>query len=162
METERSLIKDHAGCTRCRRLNVRHHFDECPMKDTNTWPDPATYVTLTASAATKGEEKDDETDSYIPSPPNILFTMNQLYTTLHAMGPHIMEFPIPVQALMDIGCPCTVINAELCNRLGLHRYPLPTSENNLSSLSQMPLNCEEYVKLELQSGKGTWKPGVHK
>ena len=165
METERSLIKDHVGCTRCRCLNVGHHFDECPMKDTNTWPDPATYVTLmapTASATTKGEEKDDETDLYVPSPPNILFTVNQLYTTLHAMGPHITEFPIPVQALMDIGCPCTVINAELCDRLGLHRYPLPTSENNLSSLSQMPLNCEEYVKLELQSGKGTWKPGVHK
>ena len=135
------------------------------MKDTNTWPDPATYVTLVApaaSATTKGEEKDDETVSYVPSPPNIPFTVNQLYTTLHATGPCIMEFPIPVQALMDISCPCTVINAELCNCLGLCWYLLPTSENNLSSLSQTPLNCEEYVKLELQSGKGTWKLGVHK
>ena len=108
------------------------------MKDTNTWLDPATYVMLmapAASAATKGEEKDDETDSYVPFPPNILFTVNQLYTTLHARGPHIMEFPIPVQALMDIGCPCTVINAELCNHLGLHQYLLPMSENNLLSLS---------------------------
>ena len=115
-----------------------------------------------ASATTKGEEKDDETDLYVPSPPNIPFTVNQLYTTLHATGPRITEFPIPVQALMDIGCPCTVINAELCDRLGLRRYLLPMSENNLSSLSQTPLNCEEYVKLELQLGKGTWKSGVHK
>ena len=90
METERSLIRDHVGCTWCCHLNVGHHFDECPMKDTNTWLDPAIYVTLmapVASAATKGEEKDDETDLYIPSPPNIPFTVNQLYTTLHATGP---------------------------------------------------------------------------
>ena len=165
METERSLIRGHAGCTQCPRLNIGHHFDECPIKDTNMWPDTATYMTLTApaaSATTKGEEKDDETDSSVLSPPNIPFTMNQLYTTLHATGPHITEFPIPIQALMDISCPCTVINAELWDCLTLHRYPLPTSENNLSSLSQMPLNCEEYIKLELQLGKGTWKSGVHK
>ena len=55
-----------------------------------------------ASTTTKGEEKDNKTDLYIPSPPNIPFTMNQLYTTLHATGPLITEFPIPVQALMDI------------------------------------------------------------
>ena len=36
-ETERSLIRDHVGCTWCHHLNVGHHFDECPMKDTNTW-----------------------------------------------------------------------------------------------------------------------------
>ena len=164
-EAERILIRDHAGCTRCRRLNVGHNFDTCEMKETNTWPDPATYKTLmapTASTATKGEEKDNETDSYVPSPPDIPFTINQLYTTLHATGPLITEFPIPVQALMDIGFPCTVISAELCDRLGLRRYPLPTSENNLSSLSQMPLICEEYVKLELQSGQGAWKSRVHK
>ena len=107
-------------------------------------------------------QRRNETDSYVPSPPNILFTVNQLYTTLHATGPHITEFPIPVQALMDISCPCTVINAELCDCLGLCWYLLPTSKNNLSSLSQMPLNCEEYIKLELKLGKGTWKSGVHK
>ena len=137
-ETERSLIRDHVGCTRCCCLNIRHHFDECPMKDTNTWPDPTTYMTLmapAASAITKGEEKDDKTNSYVPSPPDIPFTVNQLYTTLHTTGPCIAKFPIPIQALMDISCPCTVINAELCNHLRLCWYSLPTSENNLSSLS---------------------------
>ena len=63
---------------------------------------------------------------------------------------------------MDISCPCTVINAELCDRLGLCQYLLPMSENNLSSLSKMSLNCEEYIKLELQLGKEIWKLGVHK
>jgi hypothetical protein len=135
------------------------------MKDTNTWPDPATYVTLTApvaSAITKGEKKDDKTDSYVPSPPDIPFTVNQLYTTLHTTGPHITKFPIPIQALMDIGCPSTMINEALCDHLGLCWYLLPKSENNLSSLSEMPPKCEEYVKLELQLGQGAWKSGVHK
>ena len=123
MKSERSLIRDHAGCTWCHHLNVGHHFDECPMKDTNTWPDPATYVTLmtpAASTITKGEEQDDKTNLYVPSPPDIPFTMNQLYTTLHTMGPHITKFPIPIQALMDISCPSTVTNEALCDHLGLH------------------------------------------
>ena len=167
-EAERTLIRDYTGCTHCHHLNVRHNFDECPMKDTNTWPDPATYMMLTApmgptaSAVAKWEERDNETDSYIPPPTDIPFTMNQLYTTLHTTGPLITEFPIPVQALMDIGCPCTVISEEFCDHLRLHQYPLPTAENNLSSLSQMPLHCEEYVKLELQSGKGAWRSKVYK
>ena len=138
------------------------------MKDTNTWPDPATYTILTApagpmaAATAKREERDNETDSYIPPPTDMPFTVNQLYTTLHTTGPLITEFPIHVQALMDIGCPYTVISAELCNCLGLCQYLLPTTENNLSSLSQMPLNCKEYVKLELQSGKGAWRSKIHK
>src|SRR6202789_3380423 len=110
----------------------------------------------------KGGEEDNETDTYIPPPPNIPFTVNHLYATLNATGPLITEFPIPVQALMDSGSPCTVISAEFCDRLGLRRYPLPKRENNLTSLSQAPLKCEEYVKLELVSGQGEWKSRVHK
>ena len=32
----------------------------------------------------------------------------------------------------------------------------------MSSLSQLPLSCIEYVQLELQSGQGIWISGVHK
>jgi hypothetical protein len=99
IEAERALIKEHAGCMQCRRLNVRHGWDTCPMNDTNSWPDPTTYVTLkapmglhvatiTAPAMNKGEEKDNETDMYVPPPPNIPFTVNHLYATLNATGPH--------------------------------------------------------------------------
>ena len=62
----------------------------------------------------------------------------------------------------NTSCPCTVINAELCDHLGLHWHLLPMSKNNLLSLSHMLLNCEEYIELELHLGKGTWKVGVHK
>ena len=110
----------------------------------------------------QGQEKDKKTDSYVPPPVYPPFNIPQLYTTLHAIGPLITEFPIAVQALMDIGCSCIVISSELCNCLSLCRYHLPPSENNVSLLSQLPLNCEEYVKLELQLGQGTWKSGVHK
>ena len=135
------------------------------MKDTNTWPDPAMYVTLTAptaAAAMGGQEMDNETDSSVPPPVDVPFTVNQLYTTLYATGPLITEFPIPIQTLMDIGSPCTVISSEICNRLGLQQYPLQKKENNLTSLSQTSLNCESYVKLELQSINGGWKSGVHR
>jgi hypothetical protein len=158
---ERELLEKHAGCTRCRRFNAGHNFPDCPMKADNTWPDAATYVTLTApppNAATQGNAKDDDTDSYVPPP----FTVAQLYTTLYASGPLVTEFPIAVQGLMDIGCSSTVISLALCELLGLRRYPLPSVENNMSSLSELPLNSEEYVKLDLQSELGVWKSGVHK
>jgi hypothetical protein len=32
----------------------------------------------------------------------------------------------------------------------------------MSLLTQQKINCEEYVKLELQSDQGIWKLGVHK
>ena len=39
------------------------------MKEMNSWPDPATYIMLTAptaGAVTKGEDVDNETNSYVP------------------------------------------------------------------------------------------------
>ena len=73
----------------------------------NTWPDAAFYMMLTAlsRATTQEITQDDETDSYVPpqtvNPP---FNVPQLSTTLHATGPLITKFPIPIQALMDIDC----------------------------------------------------------
>jgi hypothetical protein len=86
---------------------------------------------------------------YIPPSIDIPFTVPQLYTTLYATGPLITEFPVSVQALIYVGCHCTVISSKLCDQLSLRRYPLPLSENNMSSLLQLPLSCMEYMKLEL-------------
>ena len=163
-DSERSLLKEHAGCTRCRKLNAGHSFGDCPMKANNTWPDAETYVTLTAPGTTAvvKENKDDDTDSYVPSPVDVPFIVPHLFATLYATGPLITEFPVKIRPLMDIGCPCTVISLELTERLGLRRYPLPSREDNMSSLTQQKIVCEEYVKLELQSDQGIWKSGVHK
>ena len=109
-----------------------------------------------------GQEMDNKTDLYVPPPVNVPFTVNQPYTTLYVTGPLITEFPIPIQPLMDISSPCTVISSELCNSLSLQRYLLQKKENNLTSLSQTLLNCESYVKLELQSINSGWKLGVHR
>ena len=79
---------------------------------------------------------------------------------LDAFGPNISEFPLSVPALLDIGCPSVVINSNLVDELGLHQYPLPLEEDNLSSLSESPLSCKEYVRLELLSGNGSWKSTV--
>ena len=161
---ERALLDKHAGCTHCCKFNAGHKNAECPMKADNTWPDAETYTTLTAPAtsALEEEDKDNETDSYVAPPTEAPFSVSHLYPTLYATGPLITEFPIQIHPLMDIGSPSTVISLELCEQLGLRRYPLPAKENNLSSLSKQKLNCEEFVKLELQSDRGVWKSGVHR
>jgi hypothetical protein len=158
---EQALLEKHGGCTCCRRFNAGHNSSDCPMKADNTWPNATTYVMLTApppSTATQANMKDVDTDLYVPPP----FTVPQLYTTLYSIGPLVTEFPTAIQALLDVGCPSTVISLELCKLLGLWRYPLPSEENNMLSLLQQLLNCEEYVKLDLQSELGVWKSGVHK
>ena len=144
------------------------------MTANNTWPDAETYIPLTlemaleskpqigssasclpAAAAihSKIEACDDETDSYMDHP----FTVPHLIATLDAFRPNISEFPLPVHAMLDIGCPSVVISSALANELGLCQYPLPLEEDNLSSLSESPLSCKEYVKMELSSGNGIWK-----
>ena len=85
-------------------------------------------------------EEDNKTNSYVPPPVDVPFSVPHLYPTLYATGPLITEFPIQIHPLMDIGCPCTVISLELCEQLGLRRYPLPTKENNMSSLTKEKIN----------------------
>jgi hypothetical protein len=135
------------------------------MKATNSWPDVNTYVTLTpdmtlattpwaTAAYIEQEPQDDETDLYVPHSTEAPFTVPHLYASFSITGPLISEFPIQTQALIDIGCPSTVISSELVEHLGLRQYPLPPSEDNLLSLSESPLHCKEYVKLDVKSGQG--------
>jgi hypothetical protein len=100
------------------------------MRATNSWPDVETYVTLTPAMAlaaaprivaayVEKEPQDDETDLYVPLSPEAPFTIPHLYAPLSVTGPFISEFPIQMRALIDIGCPSTVISSELVKRLGL-------------------------------------------
>lgn len=162
-QDERDLLKLYNGCMRCRLFNIDHTVHTCPMVATNSWPNPDTYVTLTAPVAAAAQDAEDvETDSYVPPAVELPFTVPHLYAPLSLMGPLITEFPISTKALIDVGCPCTVISQELCESLGLRRYKLPARENNLLSLSNSPLSCMEYVKLKVQSGQGRWESGVVK
>jgi hypothetical protein len=161
-DKEKRLLNDHEGCTRCRKFYTGHRAKDCEMTINNTWPDAETYIPLTLEMALASKprlpaaaviSRDDETDSYVDQP----LTVPHLVATLDAFGPNISEFPLPVPALLDVGCPSVVISAALANELGLRRYPLPPAEDNLSSLSESPLSCKEYVKMELSSGNGSWK-----
>ncbi|KAF5378447.1 hypothetical protein D9615_007045 [Tricholomella constricta] len=179
-DSEKRLLAEHGGCSRCRKFYAGHRTPNCPLTAANAWPDVATYVELTldmanaakpkhttpsahiaAAAAVTAQVKsvaqnlDNETDSYVDPP----FTVPHLVATMDAFGPNISEFPIPVSALLDIGCPSTVISRSLADQLGLRRHSLPKEEDNLLSLSSSPLTCTEYVKLELTSGRGAWKSG---
>jgi hypothetical protein len=103
------------------------------------------------------EAHNEETDLYMEHSP---LTVPHLVATLDAFGPNIPEFPVPVSALLDIGCPSIVISSDLASELGLRRYPLPPKKDNLSSLTDLPLSCKEYVKMELSSGNRSWKSTV--
>ena len=91
------------------------------MKTENTWPDAENYVTLMAPAtsALEKENKDNETDLYVPPPAKVPFSISHLYPMLYVTSPLITEFPIKIHPLMDIGSPSTVISLELCEQLGL-------------------------------------------
>jgi hypothetical protein len=173
-DKEKRLLNEHEGCTRCRKFYTDHRAKDCDMTANNTWPDAGTYVPLTLEMALASKSQagasssrlpaaaaissvcDDETDSYVDSP----FTVPHLVAKLDAFGPNISEFPLSVSALLDIGCPSIVINSDLVDELGLRRYPLPPEEDNLSSLTESPISCKEYVKMELSSGNGMWKSTV--
>jgi hypothetical protein len=175
LDKEKRLLNEHDGCTRCRKCYAGHRAKDCPMTANNTWPDAETYVPITLeialaskpqtnssssrlpAAAVFAEDRDDETDSCVDTSP---LTVPHLVATLDAFGPNISEFPISIPAMLDIGCPSTVINPALVDQLGLRRYPLPPSEDNLASLTESPLPCKEFVKLELSSGNGGWKSTV--
>ena len=176
-EKEKRLLNEHEGCTRCRKFYTGHHAKDCQMTANNTWPDAETYTTLTlemalaakpqaaasssrlpaAAVISQGLARDDETDSYVD---HSSFTVPHLVAMLDAFGPNISEFPLPIPAMLDVGCPSTVISSTLANELGLRRYPLPPEEDNLISLSESSLSCREYVKMELSSGNGSWKSTV--
>lgn len=51
LDSEKALLNAHDGCTRCRLFYTDHRSPNCPMTIANTWPDAATYVTLTEAAA---------------------------------------------------------------------------------------------------------------
>jgi hypothetical protein len=173
-DKEKCPLNEHEGCTRCRKFYTGHRAKDCEMTANNTWPDAGTYVPLTLEMALASKSQagasssrllvaaaissvcDDETDSYMDSP----FSVPHLVAKLDAFGPNISEFPLSVSALLDIGCPSIVISSDLVDELGLRRYPLPPEEDNLSSLTESPISCKEYVKMELSSGNGMWKSTV--
>ncbi|KAH0580206.1 hypothetical protein H2248_001727 [Termitomyces sp. 'cryptogamus'] len=174
-EDEKRILKEHEGCTQCRVFYCGHAKDlnKCPMKINSTWPDPKNYKTLTLKMALAAKNKtvtgyayaeeirDDDTDSdlYVP-PSDPPLTGQHMKAMVELSSPSIPSFPIFVKALLDNGCPSTVISDVLVTRLGLCHFPLPKEEDNLTSLSESPLHCKEYVKLELLAGKGAWSSGV--
>jgi hypothetical protein len=79
---------------------------------------------------------------------------------IEVSGPAVVGFPLSINSLLDIGCPAIVISSTLAEQLGLHRFPLPREENNLTSLSQTPIECTEYAKLRVGLGNGAWSSRV--
>ncbi|KAJ7463061.1 hypothetical protein B0H11DRAFT_1815570, partial [Mycena galericulata] len=180
-DAEKVLLDLHDGCRRCWKFYIGHRTLNCDGE----FPDAATYRTLTqadaeAQAAARGktlrvkrepaaavrasknildanyEESDSDREGYVLPP----LTVPHLYANVTLSGPSVSEFPVPTCSLLDIGCPSVVISDELVKQLGLRQFPLPTEEDNLSSLSESPLSCREYVKLKVSSADGNWTSRV--
>lgn len=174
-DVEKQLLDANNGCRQCRKFHVFHKTAQCPMTTTGTWPDAKTYVPLTSELAASSkpqgartyaayagiEYHDNETDLYVTNPSSFpLMSVPHIYAPFLVTGPSITTFPIPVRALLNIGCPSTVVSDKLATQLGLRHFTLPQEEDNLSSLSDKPMQCYEYVKLELVSDGGRWISGV--
>ncbi|KIJ44948.1 hypothetical protein M422DRAFT_251569 [Sphaerobolus stellatus SS14] len=160
-DLKRALLDKHDGCTRCCKFYVGHHVVDCPMTANNTWPDHASYIPLMESIARSAKPgtsatapriavafahqvaQDEDTESYVTPPEPIVFTVPHLYARLEITGPSVEEFPLSIQALLDISCPSVMISAELVTQLGLRHFNLPPEEDNLLSLSDAPLRCQE-------------------
>ncbi|KAG6860062.1 hypothetical protein C0995_016341, partial [Termitomyces sp. Mi166 len=184
-DKEKKLLSEHQGCTRCRTFYCDHarNPDACPIKVMNTWPDPKTTTKLTLAMALAekpknvaglaymkpagdDEMRDKDTDeSYMytitsSSDTEAPLSAPHMTTMLEVTGLAISSFPLSIRAILDNGCPSTVISDDLVLKLGLRCFPLARSEDNLTSLSDSPLKCTEFVRLEATVGNGAWKSKV--
>ncbi|KAG6876793.1 hypothetical protein C0992_011716 [Termitomyces sp. T32_za158] len=137
-DDEKKLLAEHQGCTRCRTFYCDHarQPDACPMKMTNTWPDPKTTKTLTSAMALAAkpkkvaglayiepdedaETRDEDTDeSYTyarssSSDTEAPLSAPHMTTMLEVTGLAISSFPLSVRVILDNGCPSTVISDDL-------------------------------------------------
>ncbi|PPQ72243.1 LOW QUALITY PROTEIN: hypothetical protein CVT25_003765 [Psilocybe cyanescens] len=117
---------------------------------------PVGFVGMSAQTEDYADDNTYVSPSLDPPPTPHVFSVPHLYATVEATGPAISDFPLLFKALLDIGCPSTVISGSMATSLGLRRFPLPAEEDNLSSLTDGPIACCEYVKLVLTSGNGAW------
>ncbi|KAF8168734.1 hypothetical protein BJ912DRAFT_808305, partial [Pholiota molesta] len=188
-DEEKRLLDEHEGCRRCRTFYAGHRGDNCPLKETNSWPDASKYKPLTSAmalAAKPGAKRlpvgyvplpdlvDDEADNEFDEEDGFYdddtyapplddpppFTMPHFWATFVAICPSDPNSHVSQKSLLDIGCPSTVISGRLVDKLGLHRLPLPKKEDNLSSLSGKPLSSTEYVELVLTQSGGAWRSKV--
>ncbi len=99
----------------------------------------------------------DFTDSYVLSSFNNPFSEPHLLldALLHATIPtSSLPLSVPINAMIDTGCPPTVISGALVASLGLPLILLPPKEDNLSSLSNSRLPCSRYVNVSISRRRG--------
>ncbi|KAG6882993.1 hypothetical protein C0993_008363 [Termitomyces sp. T159_Od127] len=181
IDDEKRLLTEQKECTRCRTFYCNHPGNPgaCPMKISNSWPDPKTTKMLTLAMALAAKPKavaglayaetarneeigdKDTDDSYMyANTSSSMLSAPHMTVMMEVMGLATHSSPLSVCAILDNSCPSTVISDEFATKLGLQRFRLPKSEDNLISLTEDPLTCNEYVRLEATVGNGAWKSGV--
>ncbi|KAJ7070419.1 hypothetical protein B0H15DRAFT_793476 [Mycena belliarum] len=183
-DDEKSVLRAHQGCFKCRRLYVDHVSRNCPTG----FPAATNYVVITEAyclAAKKGaapaaasaapiavvmppiEDIEDEDDSAtednlsvstrpLSSPRR--HRTKHLYWGCLAEGP-ALTFVIKVQVLLDNGAHLALIDERLVKKLGLRRLlrePKPVSLAISDDSLPATTKLTEYVKLSLISPDQAW------
>ncbi|KAG5335951.1 hypothetical protein C0989_012512 [Termitomyces sp. Mn162] len=136
-DKEKRLLTKHQGCTHCRIFYCGHsgNPEACPMKVSNSQPDPRMTKTLMLAMALAAKPKNVTGLAYVE--------------------------PMDEGEIRDKDTDDLYIE-ELIKKLGLKRFPLTQNEDNLTSLTQSPLSSHEYICLEATVSNGAWKSKVHK
>ncbi|KAJ7182697.1 hypothetical protein C8R43DRAFT_869173, partial [Mycena crocata] len=174
-DTEKSLLRAHRGCLKCRIPYVDHISKNCPTG----FPNPDTCVPITESiclAAKNGNTApaaaptapaakppavavvttDDEFEVSLPTPPS--HRAEHLFWECLVDGPAALS-SLLIRALIDHGAHLALIDDALVTKLGLRRRKLREPEPislAMSDESSEPQYLTEYVKLRLVSKDQAW------
>ena len=175
-EAERTLLKAHQGCLKCRKFYAGHFTSACPYdfpspsnvprineetaaraKRRHERSNPASQEAAPAQpAAARQDSSDSETDSdashlYVPSDRPHLYP-----NLLAAASSKAGSLSHRVQPLIDTGCPTVMISPRLADQLALVRRPLKRKEKWGGFQREGRTEVSEYCKLRLFSGDRVW------
>jgi hypothetical protein len=180
-DAERNLLREHAGCFKCRKFYVTHRSADCP----DGFPPGEGYKTLTERDATAVRPNQAKKSSVgVPSGRAVTAVLPVSavlgegtdsgeecvapLTTPHFLWDCLLDGPklsssLRVRALIDHGSHVVLIDEALVDRLGLRRHRLNRSMEVSVALqgdSKTSFSLFEYVKLACSSVDSRWTSRV--
>jgi len=121
-DSEKKLLMEHEGCNRCQCFYAGHRTEACPMKASNTWPDPSRYTTLTLAMALAAKPKarlaagyvgtHDTSDEYYDDDTYVSKSIDSPFTVPHLFAP-VQLFGPPFPIFLSMFVPCLTLVAPL-------------------------------------------------
>lgn len=130
LQSEIELLNRHEGCQKCHRFYVKHCVPDC----NNGFPDPRTYVMLTAAMAlqARNSASDTESEELNVSPTSVP------HYIWHANVHGNAKLPIPFDTLLDNGAHLVLIRPEAVIDLGLPVHKLKEPQRATLAINSVP------------------------